>query len=88
MKATVRFLLLGVWIVGATLIAARLWLTHPDAIPRFPESFWLWLIAVSGSKNGEDLGNLELLVALALSFLFVITVTVITGFLWRRRPGR
>lgn len=88
MKPAVRFFLLGVWIVGAALTATRLWLTHPDAIPRFPESFWLWLIAVSGSKNGEDLGNLELLVALGFSFFFVITVTVITGFLLRRRRGR
>lgn len=88
MNKTIRNALLVVWAAGATLATTRLWLTNPEVIPRFPEGFWLWLITVYGSHDGEDLANLELLVALFISFVFVLAVTLVGIFFWQKIHDR
>lgn len=52
--------------------------------PRVPESFVLWAIDVYGSTNGEELADLETLLALGFSFILVLLVTVLCRFVWRR----
>ena len=83
MKKTFGFSLIGLWVLFATGFLARWWLTHPDAIPRFPKPFWIWLIDLYGSQNGEELADLEMWVALSLSFVIVALLTLIGWFLWR-----
>lgn len=82
MKKGLRFSLFGLWITISTVIVARLWLTHPDSVPRFPESFWIWLIGVYGSKNGEELADLELLVALCLSLVVMLVLSLVVRQFW------
>jgi len=84
MKNCFRFSLVGLWGILATGFVTRLWLTHPDAVPRFPESFWLRLINLYGSQNGEVLADLELLIALILSSVVVSLFTLFGWFLWHR----
>jgi len=82
MNKWVRLGLTFLWIVTATLITTRLWLTHPDSVPRFPESFWIWLIGIYGSQNGEELADLELLVTLSISFVLVSALTFTAWKFW------
>ena len=84
MKRNLRFGLLCLWIATATLVISRLWLTHPDSIPRFPEPFWIWLIGIYGSQNGEELADLEMLVSLVVSFVAVLAFTSCGWLLLRR----
>lgn len=88
MKRAVRNVTLGVWVIAATLVATRLWLTHPDSAPRLPEAFWIWLVGVLGSQDGEDLANLELLVVLIISFAVVVAVTMLVLALWQKSRER
>jgi hypothetical protein len=84
MKRNLRFGMLCLWVVTATLGFSRLWLTHPDLIPRFPEPFWIWLIGIYGSQNGEELADLEMLVSLVVSFVAVLAFTYCGWLLLRR----
>jgi len=76
--------LASLWTVIATLITTRLWLTHPDSLPRFPESFWIWLIGIYGSQDDEELANLEMLVTLSISFVLVSVLTLTAWVFWHR----
>lgn len=85
MKRVVRYALTSIASIPATLLLAHLWLTNPDQVPRFPETLWIWLIGIYGAQDGEDLANLELLIALAVSFLLVMAVSFVAAAIWRRR---
>jgi hypothetical protein len=84
MKKGFRLGLTCLWIVSATLIITHLWLTHPDSVPRFPESFWIWLIEIYGSQNGEELANLELLVTFSISLVLVSVLSFAAWVFWHR----
>jgi len=86
-KLTRKHLLLAIWIVVATIILAHLWLTRPDLGPHTPENVSLWLITLYGSTNGENLRDLEALVALLAAFGLVSIATFATRFAWRRFVG-
>jgi hypothetical protein len=81
--------LTAVWILAATIALARLILVRPDLFPQVPESFALWAIDVYGSTNGEELADLETLLALGVSFVAVVLITALCRFIWRRagRPS-
>ena len=76
MKKAFRFGLFGLWLLLATGFLARWWFANPDSIPRFPSAFWVWLINLYGSQNGEELADLELLVVLGICFIFVSLFTL------------
>lgn len=83
MKKASRLGLIGLWAFLATALLTRLWLTNPGAFPAVPEPLALWLVEWYGSRNGEELADLELLFGLALSFL-VVTLATLGGWLaWR-----
>ncbi len=84
MNKGLRLGLVCLWTVIATLITTRLWLMHPDSVPRFPESFWIWLIEIYGSQDGEELANLEMLVTLSISFVLVLVLTITARAFWHR----
>jgi hypothetical protein len=87
MKAR-RYILLFAWLILASGTLAHLWLTHPDAVPRVPASLATWLVGVYGSRNGEELADLEDLFALAASFLLVALSTAIVCAIRKRQQTR
>lgn len=84
MKKASRLILLWGWVTVTTLIVTRLWLTHPDHFPRLPDTFWIQLIDVFGSADGEDLANLELIVVLTMSFFLTLILTLLIRAMERR----
>lgn len=82
-KSLARFLLGGSILVSA-LAVTKLWLAFPDAVPRLPQSFWIWLVEVSGSRDGEDLAVLEMSVMFVLSLCTIASVTCIARSILRR----
>lgn len=84
MKRFVRFGVAGVSILLASGLLARWWLSHPDAIPRFPESFWVWLGNIYGVENGEDFSDLETIAASGVSLLIVLSIFALGRLLWSR----
>ncbi|WP_273028583.1 hypothetical protein [Massilia timonae] len=76
--------LVAVWVLVATIALARLILVRPDLFPKVPGSFSLWAIEVYGSTNGEELADLEALLALGFSFIVVLLLTLLCRFIWRR----
>ncbi|MGG7607083.1 hypothetical protein [Massilia sp. BKSP1R2A-1] len=75
----------AVWVFAATAALAQLWLARPDLGPQFPPAFSLWLVERYGSTNGEELCDLETLLALACAFLLVVLLTLSVLLLLRRR---
>ncbi len=71
------------WVVVATVALAQLWLARPDLGPQFPPAFSLWLVGAYGSVNGEELRDLETLLALGCAFLLVILFTFSVMLLFR-----
>ncbi len=92
MKKTTRVGLIGLWIILATTVLTRLWLTNPGAFPQVPEPLALWLVEWYGSRDGEELADFELLFGLALSFIVVTLATLLGWLMWRsirrRSPSR
>lgn len=84
MNKTITRVLVAVWVLAATIALARLILVRPDLFPKVPESFSLWAIEVYGSTNGEELADLEALLALGFSLIVVLFSTVLCRFIWRR----
>ena len=82
MKKIFRYSLVGLWVLLSTGYLTRWWLTNPDVMPRLPESFWLSLIQLYGSQNGEELADLELLVGLVMFFTIVTLLTLFGWFIW------
>jgi hypothetical protein len=83
-KTTSARIALLVWILVATAALAHLWIVRPDLGPQLPPAISLWLLELYGSSNGEELRDLESLVALACSFLAVLLLTASSLVLWRR----
>lgn len=84
-RLTVR-LALAVWVVAATLALAQLWLARPDLGPQLPQPLALQLVELYGSSNGEQLRDLETLIALGSAFCVVLVVTLAGAYV-RRRLG-
>ena len=82
MKKIFRISLIGLWVLFAAGFLTRWWLTSPaaQALPNFPESFWVWLIVSSGAQKGD----VAILVGLGMSLVIVSVLTLAGWFLWRR----
>lgn len=76
MRKATRLSLLAFWILLATGLLTRLWLTNPGAFPQVPETVAIRLAELYGSRNGEELAELEIWFGLSVSF---IAVTLATG---------
>lgn len=75
MKRTAKRVLVATWLVLATFLLAQLWLIRPDLGPQVPKTFSLWLVNTYNSANGEQLRDLEVLIALVCAFAAVSIVT-------------
>ena len=84
MKRSLRYLMIGFWVLFATAGLALWWLKNPEMYPVFPESFWEGLSQFYGVTCCEEQADLELLVRLTLSFLVVSLSTFVIIILWRR----
>lgn len=82
MKNFFRFSLVTLWVLLAAGFLARWWLTHPDAIPRFPTSFWIWLTDLYGAQNAEEVADVEMWVALSISIIVVSLFTLFGRLVW------
>lgn len=84
MNKTITRIVLVIWVLVATVVLAHLVLVHPDFFPKVPESFAIWAIAIYGSTNGEELADLESLLALGAAFIVVLLITLSGHLIWRR----
>lgn len=83
MRKAVSRLTLVLWVLFATLALAHWWLVRPDLFPKVPPGFSLWMIDLYGSTNGEELRDLESLLALGVAFPIVLFLTFSGIFVWR-----
>lgn len=84
MNKIIKRSLIGAWVFFATLLLARSWLVRPDLFPRIPQPIILWLVDLYGSRDGEELADLELLLALGLASVIVLAITTL-GMKIRRK---
>jgi hypothetical protein len=89
MKRALIRLSLIIWVLAGTVVLARFLILHHDLFPPFPEAWAIWLINLYGSRDGEELADLEILVALGLAFSAILTVTTLGWLVWRQvhRPA-
>ncbi|MDE2427170.1 MAG: hypothetical protein KGM99_00480 [Burkholderiales bacterium] len=76
--------MLCLWILIATFIGARFWLNNPDDFPTLPQSVALWLVDMYGAQNADEIADLEIWLALSVSFCIVLLTTWGARRLWRR----
>lgn len=74
-----------IWMGFATLVLTWLWGGNLDLVPRPPIGFAIWLSDVYGATNGEDLGQLDLLYGLVVSFIVVAGCTLLARYMWAHR---
>lgn len=79
-----RRVLVALWILFATGVLTRWWVTDLFQYLNFPQSTWDWLTQIYGVKNADQGGNLEILIGLGASFTVVITLTLLATFVYRR----
>lgn len=75
MSKSRRIGLLAGWLIFAPLLLAHVWLAYPELGPHVPVALAKRLIDLYGSRDGEDLADLEDLFAFAVSFLLVAILT-------------
>ena len=83
-----RRLLMAVWLIVGAHALAYVWGGNLDLVPRPPEAFGIWLGNIYGAKNGEDLGDVDMLYMLTVSFIVVAASTGLTRYIWKRLPPR
>lgn len=88
MKKAVCVFFAGSGFLLAAYVIARLWYAYPDVIPRFPESFWIWVSDLYGAQNAEDMGDAAMMVGLILSSVIVFLLILVVRFLWHRIKAR
>ena len=67
--------LLTIWVLVATAALARFWLTYHYLFPQVPIPFFIWVSDLYGATNGEEMADVELLVALVGALVIVLIVT-------------
>lgn len=87
MKKALSRSLMTVWVLVATIMLARFWLTYHYLFPQVPIPFFIWISEQYGAANGEEMADVELLVGLAGAFIVVLVVTLVGLRIWRQtRP--
>lgn len=72
------------WILLATAALARFWLTYHYLFPQVPIPFFIWISDLYGATDGEEMADVELLVALAGALIIVLIVTLAGILVWRK----
>jgi heme/copper-type cytochrome/quinol oxidase subunit 2 len=71
------------WIIIASLSLAYVWGGNPDAFPRPPQSFAIWITDLFGAQDAEAIGRLEVHYMLVVSFIVVSVCTFLALFFWK-----
>lgn len=71
-----------IWVLVATVMLARFWLTYFYLFPQMPESFAIWLVDLYGATNAEEVADVETLLALSVALVIVLAVTVLGRWGW------
>lgn len=85
MKKIIFRSLLTMWVLVATAALARFWLTYHYLFPQVPIPFFIWVSDLYGATNGEEMADVELLVALAGALVIVLIVTSTGILVWRKK---
>jgi hypothetical protein len=80
--------MLGTWVLAGTAALGHIWLARPELGPQVPPAVSLWLIELYGSTNGEELRDLETLLALGSALVVVLALTFAGLFVFRRYAHR
>lgn len=90
MKTATRSLLLIAWIVSATLVHARIWVTHADLFPSYPEWVGLRISDIVESWGPAGVEDITLWYVLGISFLHVVLASALAAlaFAGLRKLGR
>ncbi len=88
MKPTTTRFMLGTWVLAGTAALGHFWLARPDLGPQLPPAVSLWLIELYGSTNGEELRDLETLLALSSALVVILALTFAGWFIFRRCAHR
>lgn len=70
------------WIIGS-LSLAHVWITNPEIFPTLPMPLWNWLDNIYGSRNAEEVADLEFFVVLALSSIIFLLCFAALIVIWR-----
>jgi len=84
-SATKALLAFVIWTAGALLLT-RLWLSNPNAVLSLPVSWWQWLDGIYGSRNAEEVADLEFLVGFLMALVLLAVVGALA--LYAVRLGR
>jgi hypothetical protein len=79
-----KHMTIGLLILIVTLLLAQTWATSDSLPPRLPESFWIWLMQLSGVTDQERMRDLSMIVGVAL-WLPIISLGAWVGMLLMRR---
>ena len=77
MNKTLKATLLTFWVLGASIVLTRFWLTRPDLFPQFPQPLAEKLVTLYGAENAEQVADLELLIGFGISIPLIIALTYI-----------
>lgn len=73
----------AIWIVCATLALTWVLGGNHALVPWPPESIALWLVDLVGAQNADEIGQVEVLYMMAVSFIVVVGGTVLARRIWK-----
>lgn len=81
MKKPIRYGLIFLWMLFATLTLTKCWLSYPEKFVTFPQSWALALVNFFDNTGKEDI---ELLLGLFMSLIVVTIVTISIYLIWQK----
>ena len=88
MRRSLRYTLVGAWIVIASLGLMRWWILHPKTFPPLPGVLWMWLFDWIKPSCCEGAADVEALVVLLTATIVVVAVTFAGWLIWRKVQRR
>ena len=69
MKGSVKCIAFLAWLILGALGLTFIWGGNPNLLPHPPERFAVWLSNLAGAENAEDMGRLDVIYMLVVSFV-------------------
>jgi hypothetical protein len=83
MKGAVKVLSAFVIWTAGSLFLTRLWLSNPDTGLSLPASWWQWMDGIYGSRNAEEIADLEFLVGFMIALLVLAVASALALYALR-----
>lgn len=77
MKRAIRSTHILLWVICLTGALVTYLFNAPSILAHLPQSFWHYLVLTYDAKNAEEIADVEMLVAFALSFLAAVLLTFV-----------